>query len=156
MRLPICLHEEQNIFLNAFSPHGIKTGFILLMLLSIKRNCGALSCLVITHTHFLLYSSKRATIQCLITQNHGIICYFMTYISHAVSFGLYTLVSELPIAATLFSTNRLCVRAVHSAVTRVVGSRVRFPNKRKEIQGTQLQRSCWSFLRSSSSYLVTR
>jgi len=62
----------------------------------------------------------------------------MTYIPHAVYFGSYTLVSELPIAATLFSTNRLCVRAMESAVIRVVGNRVRSPNKRKEIQGTHL------------------
>jgi hypothetical protein len=55
----------------------------------------------------------------------------MTYISHTVYFGLYTLVSELSIAATLFSTNRLCVRAMHCAVIRVVGSRRTFP-KQKE------------------------
>jgi len=62
----------------------------------------------------------------------------MTYITHAVGFGLYTLVSELPIAATLFSTNRLRVCAKHCAVIHVVGSRIRFPIRWKEIQNTQL------------------
>ena len=156
MRRPICLHKEQNIFLNVFSLHGTKNVFILLILRSIKHNCGASSCVVITHSHFSLYSSKRATIQCPFTQNHGKICHFMTYIPHAVCFGLYTytFVSELPIAATLFSTNRLCVLAKHYTVIHVVGSRMRSPSRRKQIQGTHLQRSCWPFLFSSYSYLV--
>jgi hypothetical protein len=56
----------------------------------------------------------------------------MTYIPRAVRFGLYTLLSELPIAATHFSTNRLCVRAKHYAMVHVVRSRVRSPSRRKQ------------------------
>jgi len=62
----------------------------------------------------------------------------MTYIPHAVRFGLYTLVSDLPIAATLFPVNLLCVRVMHDVVIRVVGSHVSSPSRRKEIQGTPL------------------
>jgi len=62
----------------------------------------------------------------------------MTYIPHVVRFCLYTLVSGLPITATLFSVNRLCVHAMHDVVIRLVGSHVSSPNRRKEIQGTPL------------------